>query len=140
MNIPINLARGSSVDPQRALELLQRCLSGEDVPLPSDPGEGKDVLALPIDELYMQIFSQVGSQAQAESLVRRVVAAATLSRSPQTAQSRVRMSEGARENLGIALAIAIPIVIVGLLIWLLSRNVNTAGVAGGFTAWTGTAA
>jgi hypothetical protein len=138
MNISINLARGSRVDPQRAVELLQQALNGEGISLPADPGEGQAVISLPLEgDLYMRIFSQFG-QVEALSFIRRVIAA-TLVRSSQETQptssaSRFQLSESAKENLGLILALVIPIVIMGLLIWVLGRG---AKAGGGFAEWAG---
>jgi len=138
MNISINLARDSRVDPQRAVELLQQALNGEGISLPADPGEGQAVISLPLEgDLYMRIFSQFG-QVEGPSFIRRVIAA-TLVTSPQETQPtsrapRFQLSESAKENFGLILALVIPIVLMGLLVRLLGRGEKAGG---GFAEWAG---
>jgi hypothetical protein len=70
------------------------------------------------------------------SFIRRVIAA-TLVTSPQETQPtsrapRFQLSESAKENLVLILALVIPIVIMGLLMWVLSRG---AKAGRGFAEW-----
>jgi hypothetical protein len=137
MDFPINLARGSRVDPQRAVDLLQLALSGESIALPADPGEGQALVSLPLEgDLWMRTCSQIG-QAEAPSFIRRVIAA-TLVTSPQPVPraARFQLGESSKESLGLILALVIPIVIMGLLIWLLGRSAQPAA-GGGFAEWPG---
>src|SRR6516225_5453884 len=102
MDFPINLARGSRVDPQRAVDLLQLALSGESIALPADPGEGQALVSLPLEgDLWMRTCSQIG-QAEAPSFIRRVIAA-TLVTSPQPVPraARFQLGESSKESLGL---------------------------------------
>jgi hypothetical protein len=137
MDIRINLPRGSRVDPQRAVELLQRALNGESISLPADPGEGQAVVSLPLEgDLGIQLFSRF-SQAEAAIFIRRVIAATLATSVPHVpGGARFQLSERAKDNLGLILALVIPIVIMGLLIWLLSRSAQPSA-GGGFAEWVG---
>ena len=137
MDIPINLPRGSRVDPERTVNLLQRALSGESISLPADPGEGQALISLPLEgDLWMRTCSQIG-QAEAPSFIRRVILA-TLVTSPEPVSraARFQLSGSSKESLGLLMALVIPIVIMGLLIWLLGRGAQPAA-GGGFAEWPG---
>ena len=50
--------------------------------------------------------------------------------------ARFQLSGSSKESLGLLLALVIPIVIMGLLIWLLGRSAQPAA-GGGFAEWPG---
>src|SRR5438874_1097519 len=127
MNLRIDVPQGWSrrVDRQRVRNLLTRYISEPDLQLPADPGGGAELYQASVDDGVVKQLLALYGEAAVQMLMRRIVAASLTPEKAGRTSPEFELSESTRETLGIIAALAIPIILLGLLIWLLGRDAKT---------------